>query len=321
MFNALLVELGYFEKITVGFLIVGHTHASIDQYFSCLRKLIRRASFIASPLALKHLFSLDKNVSESAKSRLRSQYRPPLRQVQITFIRDYTAALAPYKSKLIKHFGIPYQWQFFMHLGKCICQYMQFTTSPEWLPPIADYIMPQSTTSSVVQNSVDSQFESLFDRRIYDIEDNYSLASVDGRRAFQQHLGLPENISASDLSINMGNILDIAGSLQKALPILKKLEERGLTELELRHYDEAEGYDDRERYLSESDSEDDEEETTAGNLDGNNDCRKQQHATHQQHHDALRSNQKALESLNTKTKGLVHLLLIFNRLLSVTFSI
>ena len=30
---AILVELGYFEEITVGFLIVGHTHASIDQYF------------------------------------------------------------------------------------------------------------------------------------------------------------------------------------------------------------------------------------------------------------------------------------------------
>ena len=234
MFNALLVELGYFEKITVGFLIVGHTHASIDQYFSCLRKLIRRASFIASPLALQHLFSLDNSASESAKSRLRSQYRPPLRQVQITFIRDYSTALAPYKSKLIKHFGIPYQWQFFMHLGKCICQYMQFTTSPEWLPPIADYVIPPSTNSAMTQNTVDSQFESLLERRIHDIEDNFSLASVDGRRAFQQHLGLPENISASDLSINMGNILEIAGSLQKALPIIKKIEERGFKELELK---------------------------------------------------------------------------------------
>ena len=140
MFNALLVELGYFEKITVSFLIVGHTHASIDQYFSCLRKLIRRASFIASPLALHHLFSLDKSSSETAKSRLRSPYRPPIRQVQITFIRDYTAALAPYRSKFIKNYGIPYQFQFFMHLGKCICQYKQFSTSLEWLPPIADYV-------------------------------------------------------------------------------------------------------------------------------------------------------------------------------------
>ena len=57
LFNALLVELDYFDKITMAFLIVGHTHASIDQYFSCLRKRIRRATFIASPPALHHLFS------------------------------------------------------------------------------------------------------------------------------------------------------------------------------------------------------------------------------------------------------------------------
>jgi len=41
MFNSLLVEMGYFSTITVGFLIIGHTHASIDQYFSCLRGIIR----------------------------------------------------------------------------------------------------------------------------------------------------------------------------------------------------------------------------------------------------------------------------------------
>jgi hypothetical protein len=190
---------------------------------------------------------------------------------------------------------------------------MQFSTSPEWLPPIADYIVPPSTSSVLPNSAEDSQLESLLDRRIYNIEDNYSLASVDGRRAFQHHLGLPENISAIDLSINMGNILDIAGSLQKALPILKKLEERGLNELELRHYDEAEGYDDRERYLLDSDSEDEEEE----------DATKNQDATHlQQHHEALRSNQKSLESLNNKTKGLITLSLSisFKNLLTTFFS-
>jgi hypothetical protein len=44
IFNSLLVEMGYFTNVTMGFLIVGHTHASIDQYFSCLRRRIRRAN-------------------------------------------------------------------------------------------------------------------------------------------------------------------------------------------------------------------------------------------------------------------------------------
>lgn len=291
MCNALLVELGYFEKITVGFLIVGHTHASIDQYFSCLRKLIRRASFIASPLALQHLFSLDKSSSESSKSRMRSQYRPPLRQVQITFVRDYTAALAPYRSKHIKNYGIPYQFQFFMHLGKCICQYKQFFTSLEWLP-----LMPDLRSATTEDIAADNPFEQMFSKLVYDIEDNYSLSTTDGLVAFQQHIGLSQNVSGSELSHNFGNVLQIAGSLNDGLPILKRIEERALCEQELRHSDEAGGYNDHDRYLSDySEGEDPEapEKITVV----------------LKHHQALCSNQHALESLNSRSKGL--LLIIF----------
>lgn len=183
-----------------------------------------------------------------------------------------------------------------MHLGKCICQYKQFSTSLEWLPPIADFVSP-STTVSEQTSSAENQFDLLLSKRIFDIEDNYSLSSLDGQRAFQQHLGLPENVSASEISFNIGNVLEIAGSLQKALPILKRIEERGLFEQEQRHYDEAEGYDDRARYLSESDRDDDEN----GENDGN-EARNQRII--QQQHNAFRSNQKALESLNTKSRGL-----------------
>jgi hypothetical protein len=58
MFCSILVEAGYFQTITVGFLIVGHTHASIDKYFSCLRRKISNASFIATPMALQHLYAI-----------------------------------------------------------------------------------------------------------------------------------------------------------------------------------------------------------------------------------------------------------------------
>ena len=71
----------------------------------------------------------------------------------------------------------------------------------------------------------------------------------------------------------------------------------------MRHYDEAEGYDDRERYLSESDTDDDEEDAAPTQNDAT-------HPHQQQHHEALRSNQKALESLNTKTKIMITLSLL-----------
>jgi hypothetical protein len=53
VFLNLLVQRGKFETIDVNFLIVGHKHSSIDQYFSVLSKAISRAGFIGSPLSLE----------------------------------------------------------------------------------------------------------------------------------------------------------------------------------------------------------------------------------------------------------------------------
>ena len=54
-FLTALVEKGIFDKISVNFLIVGHTHASIDQYFSTLSTAIKQTYFIPTPLALREL--------------------------------------------------------------------------------------------------------------------------------------------------------------------------------------------------------------------------------------------------------------------------
>lgn len=52
---ALLVETGTFKEITANFLIVGHTHSSIDQYFSVLSRRIRACNFIGTPLSMRNL--------------------------------------------------------------------------------------------------------------------------------------------------------------------------------------------------------------------------------------------------------------------------
>jgi len=116
----------------MGFLIVGHTHASIDQYFSCLRKRIKRAIFIASPPALHHLFQY--KLSNSAK--LKSVFRPPLVQIQIYFIRNYKEAFAPYYNKKITNYGIPYGYEFSLLCGKCIVRYRMFNMplQSQWYP-------------------------------------------------------------------------------------------------------------------------------------------------------------------------------------------
>lgn len=52
---SMFVQEKVFKKVELFFLIVGHTHASIDQYFSVLSRLILKTNFIGSPLALENL--------------------------------------------------------------------------------------------------------------------------------------------------------------------------------------------------------------------------------------------------------------------------
>lgn len=52
---SMLVESGLLEDVTANFLIVGHTHTSIDQFFSVLSKKITKQKFIATPLSMAYL--------------------------------------------------------------------------------------------------------------------------------------------------------------------------------------------------------------------------------------------------------------------------
>lgn len=260
MYCSILVETGAFTTITVGFLIIGHTHASIDQYFSCLRKKIRKAAFIASPISLQHLFSLPSPFSESK----RSVFRVPLSQLQLTFVHDYKAALAPYYNKAITNYNIPYQFKFTLVLGKCICQTKMFSDPLlPWLPK----------KPAGVENSI----ENLLRSQIVHIANTHSLSTDCGRSDLNGFLGLPDRIdpAASVGTSTNKEQLETLLALNEVLPQLKELENNANNEQQLRHLDEANGFDEVERY----------------ELD------------EEQHRNALRLTQHSLQSLNTASTG------------------
>jgi hypothetical protein len=86
-----LVELGYFDAININFLIVGHTHTRIDQYFRVLSKAIKSAEFIGSPISLQAL------CSHAHKDRARPSVN---RQLDVCY--NIVDALKPYINKKIK---------------------------------------------------------------------------------------------------------------------------------------------------------------------------------------------------------------------------
>ena len=109
---SLLVQNGYFDEIQVNFLIVGHTHTTIDQYFSVITYKMR-GKFIASPLALQHLFN---------------SCQDPLINRQLTAFYDYRAWLTPVINKDLHHYGLPHVFVF------------KYSRSSRFLPVEPDHI-------------------------------------------------------------------------------------------------------------------------------------------------------------------------------------
>jgi hypothetical protein len=52
---SMLTELKYFDRIELYFLIVGHTHTSLDQIFSVLGKKLYNTKFVGSMASMKNL--------------------------------------------------------------------------------------------------------------------------------------------------------------------------------------------------------------------------------------------------------------------------
>ena len=145
---SLLVQEGIFKKIEVYFLIVGHTHASIDQFFSILARRISSAYFIGSPLSLRALLlqaDFNSNLSGSNKEK---RIEKPLLVKNISVVYDMKKALEPLINKKIIYYPIPHKFVFEMFHSVCTMQYSIFSTHSVLLPRrpiiIPDFELPQS---------------------------------------------------------------------------------------------------------------------------------------------------------------------------------
>jgi hypothetical protein len=89
---SLLNEISAFETIKVSFLIVGHTHCLIDQWFSVVTKIINKQAFIGTPLAMEELLYTTNSASK---------FENPAKQQHVHAVYDVKSALDPYINKNI----------------------------------------------------------------------------------------------------------------------------------------------------------------------------------------------------------------------------
>ncbi len=166
-----LVEHDVFEEIFVNFLIVGHTHASIDQYFSVLSNKIAEQKFIGTPKMLMALLSVAHAVANErplippqkiiVNYDVAGFFEKGLIQ-NILQLFAFNIGHSRFKGKYLnkfKYYGTPHCFRFKKegHL-KCIMQYKMFSVYDAWLPqrPLASQhsIQPGSLNTSLLVTGI-----------------------------------------------------------------------------------------------------------------------------------------------------------------------
>lgn len=118
-FLSLLVELNIFKKIKVGFLMVGHTHEDVDQFFSRISTHLKKNSITTFPKLLKAIpASFQRSDSMTTAQR-------------ITHIFDVRDWLLPHQHSMSYH-SKPHIFKFTLDQGKATLQTKDWSTSPHW---------------------------------------------------------------------------------------------------------------------------------------------------------------------------------------------
>ena len=229
MYCSLLIELYAFDEIEIAFLIVGHTHASIDQYFSVLAKAIRKAHFIGTPVALLELIRRCHDASWQQKAVIR----------EIKVYYDLKEMFKPYLNSKIKYFTIPHFFRFTPSYGHvAIMEYMMFTGG-QLMPP---------RPSAPISNMISFKEHTEGAEAIKFPE----LAVVNGSSAFTEYLGLGTASSSSShiATVAPKSMHDLLGKKDKIELIrdvndlmvdLESISLRSLQQQEVRMNDEAAG--------------------------------------------------------------------------------
>ena len=235
-YMSLLVEGFFFDAVEMNFLIVGHTHASIDQYFSVIAKAIRNSHFIGTPVALMEL------IRRCNLQLFGSHQQSIVREIFVYY--DIKKAFAPYLNSKIKYYNLPLNFRIQPSYGRtAIMQYRNACTNPHWLPS-------QAPLNKGDNNGAVREYMTQLTQSVVVPE----LAVVNGRSELSRYFGLGTAstdthhqsssavapIAAHDMLSNSKQV-DTLNDLSAVLPLFQDLSFKSVIQQEKRMLDESEG--------------------------------------------------------------------------------
>lgn len=215
-----IVEDRFFDEIEMFFLVVGHTHNILDQWFSVLAKAIRNAHFIGSVLAIQELYKIahtDKN----------EHLRPALVH-QLRTYHDWRRLYAPVYNEEIHHYGIPLRFKLTLdeQLGVATMRYMPF--SPPYGLKTHEVWHPKPTELGVRNTRMDGDIVLT------------PLIVFNGPEEVLAALGSDSGTTQTDLAVGSQKQRDAASDINHVMPILREIEVRAIGESAIRMDQEAE---------------------------------------------------------------------------------
>ncbi len=127
-----LVQEKVYDTIHFNFLMVGHTHCSIDQYFSVLSTRICQNLYILSPMSMVDLLM-------GAHKRVEQQ---PICFHWITAVHDWTSFYKPFLCTVLSGHSFARRYRLQIFGGRPCCQYLMSSPVREddaiWLPEHPD---------------------------------------------------------------------------------------------------------------------------------------------------------------------------------------
>jgi hypothetical protein len=226
-----MVEDCYFDEIELFFLIVGHTHNILDQWFGVLSRAIRGASFIGSYLAMHELYKI---AHQDDEADLR-----PQDVHQLELYHDWRRFYNVVRNDEIHHIGIPHRFKITLDQQLKVAKMQYMVMSPPHGFRHLEKWQPVPTQADLITGNINGSIPLT------------PLVVFNGPEVVLKAIGASGKTSFTDIAVGDKKTGDKAVDLSYIVPVLRQIEAQAIGETAIRLEQEAErGESDEKIHLS-----------------------------------------------------------------------